>query len=36
MILLWHDQIQKHEFGCFYTASAHKNHFKKEYGTDQI
>ena len=25
---MWHDQTQEHEFGCFYTMSAHKNHFK--------
>ena len=29
-LLLWHDQTQKQEFGCFYTISVHKNHFKKE------
>ena len=29
-ILLWHDQTQEHEFGCFYTMSVHKNYFKKE------
>ena len=36
-ILLWHDQTQEHEFGCFYTMSAHKNHFKKQkYGTESV
>ena len=31
---LWHDLTQEHEFGCFYSMSAHKNYFKKEkYGT---
>ena len=29
-ILLWHNQTQEHEFGCFYTMSVHKNYFKKE------
>ena len=28
-ILLWHDQTQEHDFGCFYTMSIHKNRFKK-------
>ena len=33
-ILLWYDQTQKHEFGCFYTMSVHNNHFNKQkYGT---
>ena len=31
---MWHDKTQEHEFGCFYTMSIHKNHFKKQnYGT---
>ena len=29
-ILLWHNQTQEHEFGCFYTVSVHRNYFKKE------
>ena len=36
-MLLWHDQTQKHIFGCFYTMSAQKNHFKKEkYGAESV
>ena len=36
-ILLWHDQTQKHEFGCFYTTSVHKNYFKEEkFGTGPV
>ena len=28
---------QKHESGCFYTMSVHKNYFKKEkYGTESV
>ena len=27
---MWHEQTQKHEFGCFYTTSEHKNHSKKK------
>ena len=35
--LWWHDQAQKHKFGCFYTIAAHKNHFKKQkYGTESV
>ena len=30
-ILLWHDQTQKHEFGCFHTISAHNKYFKKKH-----
>ena len=34
---MWHDQTQEHEFGCFYTMSIHKNHFKKQkYGTESV
>ena len=36
-ILLWHAQIQEHEFGCFYTMSIHKNHSRKQkYGTESV
>ena len=35
--LLWYDQTQEHEFGCFYTMSKHKNSFKKEKnGTESV
>ena len=36
-ISLLHDQTQEHEFGCFYTMSIYKNHFKKQkYGTESV
>ena len=36
-ILLWHEKSQAHEYGCFYTMSIRKNHFKKQkYGPESV
>ena len=36
-ILLWHDQAQEHEFGCFYTLQAYKTHFmEQKCGTESV